>query len=60
MTSDGHRLFMKKDNGLVRSVFQPRHMRDLKVRSTQFLKSFSLFYNLFCYNILGFRWSWAL
>ena len=30
VTSDGHRCFLRKDNGLVRSVFQDHHMEQLK------------------------------
>ena len=30
MTSDGHRVFLRKDNGLVRDVFHTRHMVELK------------------------------
>lgn len=30
VTSDGHRLFMRKDNGLVRDVFHTRHMLGLE------------------------------
>ncbi|HWQ94503.1 MAG TPA: amidophosphoribosyltransferase, partial [Gammaproteobacteria bacterium] len=29
VTCDGDRLFMRKDNGMVRDVFHTRHMRDL-------------------------------
>ena len=29
MTSDGRRVFLRKDNGLVRDVFQQRHMEAL-------------------------------
>jgi amidophosphoribosyltransferase len=30
MTSDGHRVYLRKDNGLVRDVFHTRHMVELK------------------------------
>ncbi len=30
LTSDGQRVYLRKDNGLVRDVFQAHHMRDLK------------------------------
>ncbi len=30
MTSDGHRVFLRKDNGLVRDVFRTRHMVQLQ------------------------------
>ena len=30
MTCDAGRLFLRKDNGLVRDVFQPRHMIKLR------------------------------
>ena len=30
VTSDGHRLFMRKDSGLVRDVFHTRHMLGLE------------------------------
>ncbi len=30
ITSDGHRVYLRKDNGLVRDVFQTRHMVELK------------------------------
>ncbi|MDD9857652.1 MAG: amidophosphoribosyltransferase, partial [Gammaproteobacteria bacterium] len=30
MTSDGNRVYLRKDNGLARDVFHTRHMRQLK------------------------------
>ena len=30
VTGDGHRLYLRKDNGLVREVFEARHMQKLR------------------------------